>query len=218
MRRCSGPSCTRNASSPKSNSRTALTPGTGRTSESMQAAAAERSARPKGDVRVEHATDMKARVPTQRARARRSLTRSRPVRSVRSSPGCAATRESGSRSVRLGIFFDRRRTTVLCVRGAAVENLHFVSLARSDHPRRTRRTAVRSWPLAGTRPLAADALARQPTSRRRCGIASSSNGDPIVWAQLIKMRLKPGREADLEKVWAGLRATEQPSSGLVRST
>jgi hypothetical protein len=39
-----------------------------------------------------------------------------------------------------------------------------------------------------------------------------------MWAQLIRMRLKPGREGDLEKVWAGLRATEQPGSGLVRST
>jgi heme-degrading monooxygenase HmoA len=39
-----------------------------------------------------------------------------------------------------------------------------------------------------------------------------------MWAQLIKMRVKSGREGELEKVWEGLRATEQPGSGLVRST
>jgi heme-degrading monooxygenase HmoA len=38
-----------------------------------------------------------------------------------------------------------------------------------------------------------------------------------VWAQLIKMRLKSGHEGDLERVWEGLRAAEQPGSGLVRS-
>jgi quinol monooxygenase YgiN len=39
-----------------------------------------------------------------------------------------------------------------------------------------------------------------------------------VWAQLIKMRLKPGKEAGLERLYQQLRATEQPGSGLVRST
>jgi len=39
-----------------------------------------------------------------------------------------------------------------------------------------------------------------------------------MWAQLIKTRLKPGREGDLEKLFAQLRAAEQPGSGLVRST
>ena len=39
-----------------------------------------------------------------------------------------------------------------------------------------------------------------------------------MWAQLIKTRLKPGREGDLEKLLAQLRAAEQPGSGLVRST
>jgi antibiotic biosynthesis monooxygenase (ABM) superfamily enzyme len=38
-----------------------------------------------------------------------------------------------------------------------------------------------------------------------------------MWAQLIKTRLKPGREGDLEKLFAQLQAAEQPGSGLVRS-
>ena len=36
-----------------------------------------------------------------------------------------------------------------------------------------------------------------------------------MWAQLIKMRLKPGK--DMTEVNAQLRAAEQPGSGLVRS-
>ena len=39
-----------------------------------------------------------------------------------------------------------------------------------------------------------------------------------MWAQLISMRLKPGGEAGLSKVMDGLRAVEQPDSGLLRST
>jgi len=39
-----------------------------------------------------------------------------------------------------------------------------------------------------------------------------------MWAQLITMRLKPGREDDLPKLIEQLRAAEQPDSGLVRST
>jgi len=39
-----------------------------------------------------------------------------------------------------------------------------------------------------------------------------------MWAQLIKTRLKPGREGELETLYAQLRAAEQPGSGLVRST
>jgi quinol monooxygenase YgiN len=39
-----------------------------------------------------------------------------------------------------------------------------------------------------------------------------------MWAQLITTRLKPGREDDLPKLVEQLRATEQPGSGLVRST
>jgi heme-degrading monooxygenase HmoA len=38
-----------------------------------------------------------------------------------------------------------------------------------------------------------------------------------MWAQLISMRLKPGGEAGLSKVTAGLRAIEQPDSGLLHS-
>lgn len=39
-----------------------------------------------------------------------------------------------------------------------------------------------------------------------------------MWAQLITMRLKPGKEADLSRVYEGLRSTERPGSGLVRTT
>ncbi|MBV8986014.1 MAG: antibiotic biosynthesis monooxygenase [Acidimicrobiia bacterium] len=38
-----------------------------------------------------------------------------------------------------------------------------------------------------------------------------------MWAQLITMRLKPGKDQDLPKVYKQLEATEQPGSGLVRS-
>jgi heme-degrading monooxygenase HmoA len=39
-----------------------------------------------------------------------------------------------------------------------------------------------------------------------------------MWAQMITTRLKPGREGDLAKLTAQLKATEQPGSGLVHST
>ena len=39
-----------------------------------------------------------------------------------------------------------------------------------------------------------------------------------MWAQLITTRLKPGREGDLPLLIEQLRATEQPGSGLLRST
>lgn len=39
-----------------------------------------------------------------------------------------------------------------------------------------------------------------------------------MWAQLITMRLKPGGEAGLPKVVEGLRAVEQPDSGLIHTT
>ena len=38
-----------------------------------------------------------------------------------------------------------------------------------------------------------------------------------MWAQLISMRLKPDGEEGLSKVLEGLRAVEQPNSGLLRS-
>ena len=34
-----------------------------------------------------------------------------------------------------------------------------------------------------------------------------------MWAQLITMRLKPGKETELPKLVEQLRATEQPGSG-----
>jgi quinol monooxygenase YgiN len=39
-----------------------------------------------------------------------------------------------------------------------------------------------------------------------------------MWAQLITTRLKPGKEAELPRLVEALKATEQPGSGLVRST
>ena len=38
-----------------------------------------------------------------------------------------------------------------------------------------------------------------------------------MWAQLISMRLKAGKDQDLPKLFEQLRATEQEGSGLVRS-
>jgi quinol monooxygenase YgiN len=39
-----------------------------------------------------------------------------------------------------------------------------------------------------------------------------------MWAQLITMRLKPGKEDGLPRLYEQLRAAEQPGSGLVRTT
>ena len=38
-----------------------------------------------------------------------------------------------------------------------------------------------------------------------------------MWAQLITMRLKPGREGDLPRVYEQLRAIDQPGTGLLRT-
>jgi quinol monooxygenase YgiN len=38
-----------------------------------------------------------------------------------------------------------------------------------------------------------------------------------MWAQLIKARLKPGKEDQLERLSQQFQAAEQPGSGLVRS-
>jgi quinol monooxygenase YgiN len=39
-----------------------------------------------------------------------------------------------------------------------------------------------------------------------------------MWAQLIKVRVKPGKEGDLRRVMEQIRAIEQPDSGLLRSS
>lgn len=39
-----------------------------------------------------------------------------------------------------------------------------------------------------------------------------------MWAQLIIMRVKPGKDADVARLYEQLQAAEQPGSGLVRST
>ena len=38
-----------------------------------------------------------------------------------------------------------------------------------------------------------------------------------MWAQLISMRVKPGKEDELPKLYEQLSAIEQPGSGLLRS-
>lgn len=39
-----------------------------------------------------------------------------------------------------------------------------------------------------------------------------------MWAQIIKVRVKPGKQDDLRRVLERVRAIEQPDSGLRRST
>ncbi len=39
-----------------------------------------------------------------------------------------------------------------------------------------------------------------------------------MWAQLITMTLKAGKEGDLARVYEGLRAAETPGSGLLRTS
>jgi heme-degrading monooxygenase HmoA len=39
-----------------------------------------------------------------------------------------------------------------------------------------------------------------------------------MWAQLISARLKPGKDQELPKLFDQLEATEQPGTGLLRST
>ena len=39
-----------------------------------------------------------------------------------------------------------------------------------------------------------------------------------MWAQLMTMRLKPGKEGELPRLMEEIRKIEQPGSGLVRST
>ena len=38
-----------------------------------------------------------------------------------------------------------------------------------------------------------------------------------MWAQLISMRLKEGKEGDLPRLYEQLRAAEQPDTGLLRT-
>ena len=39
-----------------------------------------------------------------------------------------------------------------------------------------------------------------------------------MWAQIIKVRVKPGKEDDLRRILEQVHAIEQPDSGLLRST
>ena len=39
-----------------------------------------------------------------------------------------------------------------------------------------------------------------------------------MWAQMLTMRLKPGKESELPRVYELLRSAETPGSGLLRST
>jgi quinol monooxygenase YgiN len=57
------------------------------------------------------------------------------------------------------------------------------------------------------------------TRGQSSGIGRSQRTEEFdMWAQLITARLKPGKEKDLPDLVEQLRATEQPGSGLVRST
>jgi quinol monooxygenase YgiN len=58
-----------------------------------------------------------------------------------------------------------------------------------------------------------------PIADRRSPIAEQGRaGRTAMWAQLITMRLKPGKDAELARVYEALRATERPGSGLLRTT
>jgi quinol monooxygenase YgiN len=39
-----------------------------------------------------------------------------------------------------------------------------------------------------------------------------------MWAQLMKMHMLPGKDNELDEVFEQLQATEQPDSGLLRTT
>lgn len=39
-----------------------------------------------------------------------------------------------------------------------------------------------------------------------------------MWAQLVVMRVKPGKDGDVPRLYELLEAAEQPGSGLVRTT
>jgi antibiotic biosynthesis monooxygenase len=46
---------------------------------------------------------------------------------------------------------------------------------------------------------------------------STQREDSPMWAQLISMRLKAGKEGDLPRLYEQLRAAEQPDTGLLRT-
>jgi quinol monooxygenase YgiN len=48
-------------------------------------------------------------------------------------------------------------------------------------------------------------------------VGSAEEGVPM-WAQIIKTRIKPGKEAELAQLEDQFKAAEQPGSGLLRST
>ncbi len=43
-----------------------------------------------------------------------------------------------------------------------------------------------------------------------------SQGASDMWAQLIKTRIRPGKEGEVARLFEQLRAAEQPDSGLIR--
>jgi quinol monooxygenase YgiN len=52
----------------------------------------------------------------------------------------------------------------------------------------------------------------------RPSVVAIGEREAHMWAQLIIMRLKPGKEGDLPRLYEQLRAAEQPGSGLLRTT
>jgi quinol monooxygenase YgiN len=63
-------------------------------------------------------------------------------------------------------------------------------------------------------------MARPVLRRRAYGVALNPTNETEgpMWAQLISTRLKPGKDQELPKLFDQLEATEQPGSGLLRST
>jgi quinol monooxygenase YgiN len=47
---------------------------------------------------------------------------------------------------------------------------------------------------------------------------ATAKEDHPMWAQMLTLRLKPGKEEELPRVYELLRAAETPGSGLLRST
>jgi quinol monooxygenase YgiN len=52
-----------------------------------------------------------------------------------------------------------------------------------------------------------------PSTRRPTG-----NGETAMWAQLITMRLKPGKDEGLPALLEQIRSLEQPGTGLIRTS
>jgi len=61
-------------------------------------------------------------------------------------------------------------------------------------------------------------MVRAAVDSRSTGVHRHGHWGCDVWAQLMSIRAKPGREGDLAGALDQLRSFEQPDSGLVRTT